>query len=282
MRSLLALLLVAVAWLCAALPATAAQGTLVAGPTFVPEAGPVLAGDDGVVWLRRRDDAVVDLWVFDPAHGARRIQRFVAADGNRLRSLRVSASATAVALELVELSGRGRSRVASPRSYAGAFGQPLAEVPARLAALSAGAGVGVFTDVTEGRAVWVARRCRSAQIRTITLPLAAPLTAEREPRCRLRLRAPARLRGGRLRLGVSCAGFAIDCAARVVVRARGRVIARGTASYNHATPPFAAASLRVTAAGLRLLRRSARTRMQISARINGLAARRATVVVARR
>ena len=73
----------------------------------------------------------------------------------------------------------------------------------------------------------------------------------------------------------------IDCSARVVVRVGGRVIARGAASYNHATPPFAAANLRVTAAGLRLLRRSAPARVRISARIDGLATRRATVVVAR-
>jgi hypothetical protein len=282
MRPLLYSLVVAIAWLCAATaPATAAQGTLVASPTFVPAAGPVLAGDDGVVWLRRRDDAVLDLWVSDAARGERRVQRFVAAGGNRLRALRLSASPAAVALELVELSRRRGARVES-RSYRGALGQPLTAIDTPLPPLPTATRSGRFTDIGERRAVWVARACRSTQIRTIALPLAAPLSAEREPRCRLRLRRPARLRGGRLRFGVSCAGFAIDCAARVVVRARGRVIARGTASYNHATPPFAAASLRVTAAGLRLLRRSARTRMQISARINGLAARRATVVVARR
>ena len=282
MRPLLASLIVATAWLCAATaPATAAPGTLVASPTFIPAAGPVLAGDDGVVWLRRRDDAALDLWVADRALGARRIQRFVAADGNRLRSLRLSASASAVSLELVERSRRGGARIQS-RSYRGALGQPLTEVNTPLAALPTATRSGRFTDISERRAVWVARGCRGAQIRTLTLPLAAPLTAEREPRCRLRLRAPARLRGDRLRFGISCAGMRIDCSARVVVRAGGRVIARGAASYNHATPPFAAASVRVTPAGVRLLRRNARMRVQISARYRGLAARRATVVVARR
>jgi hypothetical protein len=194
-----------------------------------------------------------------------------------------------VALELFEVSAGGGSRGAS-RTYAGAFGRPLDEVsgwplaqaPAATPALpGAAAGAVRFADADARRAVWVARGCRSAQIRTIALPLTAAVR-QREPTCRLRLRERVRLRGGRLRLGISCAGLRVDCAARVVVRAGGRVIARGDASYNHAAPPFAAARLRVTSFGLRLLRRHARVRVRISARIGALAARHATVVVARR
>ncbi|MDX6676135.1 MAG: hypothetical protein QOE31_187 [Solirubrobacteraceae bacterium] len=296
MRRPLTVLLAAAAWLGAAVPvtATAAPGTLVASPLFVPAAGPLLAGDDGVLWLRRRDDAVLDLWAADAAGGARRIQRFVAADGHRLRTSRLSASPTAVALELFEVSAGGGSRGAS-RTYAGAFGRPLDEVsgwPLAQAApaapvsaptpvLPGGLEAVRFADADARRAVWVARGCRCAQIRTIALPLTAAVR-QREPTCRLRLRERVRLRGGRLRLGISCAGLRVDCAARVVVRAGGRVIARGGASYNHAAPPFAAARLRVTSFGLRLLRRHARVRVRISARIGALAARHATVVVARR
>jgi hypothetical protein len=287
MRPLPTLLLIAVCTLAAAAaPAGAAAagavpGVVVASPTFVPAAGPLLAGEDGVVWVRRRDDAVVDLWAADAAGGARRVQRFVAADGARLASLRLSASPTAVGLELVEISGRrGRERVQA-RRYAGAFGQPLVQAPP--AALPAAAVR--FTDATATRAVWVARGCRSAQIRVVALPLPAPVR-QLEPTCRLRLRAavagdpPVRLRAGRLRLGISCAGFELDCRARVVVRAFGRVIARGVASYDHATPPYAAASLRVTAVGRRLLRRHRRVRLRISARIDGAPARRTTRTIA--
>ncbi len=276
MRPLLTVLLVAgsLVGLSPAI-ATAAPGTLVASPLFTPEAGPLLAGDAAVVWLRRRDDAVLDLWAADGA-GARHVQRFVAADGARLRAPRLWASSTAVVLALFE--------GAASRTYAGAFGQPLVEAPLPTFAVPAlpPAAEGVrFTDAGARRAVWVARGCAGAQIRTIALALVATVT-RREPTCRLRLRERAQLRGDRLRFGISCAGMAIDCAARVVVRAGGRVIARGDASYNHAAPPFAAASLRVTRAGLRLLRRNPRTRVRISARYGELAARRATVRVARR
>ncbi|MEA2269995.1 MAG: hypothetical protein QOC64_2605 [Solirubrobacteraceae bacterium] len=283
MRPLLAVLVAAATCLACATPATAtaAPGTLVASPLFVPEAGPLLAGDAGVVWLRRRDDAVLDLWEADAA-SARHVQRFVAADGERLRVMRLTTSSTQVALELREGDER--------RTYAGAFGGPLvaASPPAlpvlpALPALPAGVPGVRFTDADEHRAVWVARGCRSAQIRIVALPLAtATAITQREPTCRLRLRERARLRGDRLRFGLSCAGLRIDCAARVVVRAGGRVIARGGASYNHATPPFAAVNLRVTAAGLRLLRRNPGARVRISARFGELARRRATVVVVRR
>jgi hypothetical protein len=112
----------------------------------------------------------------------------------------------------------------------------------------------------------VTRRCESAEIRMIALPAPAA-TRRSEPACALRLRGPLRVRHGRLRLGVSCAGFSIDCAARVRVRAGGRLVARGVARYNHSTPPYAAADLKPTAFGTRLLRAGPRTRVQITARI---------------
>jgi hypothetical protein len=456
MRSRLFMVLLAAAvWLGGPLAlsaslAAASRGSLVASPTFVPEAGPVLAGDGGLVWLRRRDDAVLDLWVSEPGKDPRRVQRFVGSDAESLRSPRLSASSTAVGLELFEVARHGRSRaVVASRTYLGAFGEPLRRVGScaaadrgvrsidvgpyvaafrgprcrptaapsaaagavpevalpgaafgmrvagrfvawlsgstatgdprtavvrdsvsgvlaehalggglvdqalhpdgtlalayrtRLAILGAGAvaerslalrllapqtvhwvgsalgvvaadgshrGAGVLqivdrqgstvqrvaelgadrdllrhADVDEQRAAWVARGCRSAQIRTVALPVAA-VPRHREPTCRLRLREPARLHGGRLHLGISCAGFVIDCAARVVVRVGRRAIARGVASYNHGTPPFAAANLRVTGAGMRLLRRDGGARLRISARINGFVTRRATqaIRVARR
>jgi hypothetical protein len=426
--------------------AAASRGSLVASPTFVPEAGPVLAGDGGLAWLRRRDDAVLDLWVAERGKAPRRVQRFVGSDTESLRSPRLSASSTTVGLELFEVARRRRSRaVVTSSTYLGAFGEPLTRVgscasanrgvrsidvgedvaafrgrgcrptavrsPAaagavpelrlpsgafgmraagrfvawlsgttatgdprtavvrdgasgvlaehalgaglvdqalhpdgtlalayrtRLAILGPGAvaerslaltllapqtvhwvgdalavvaadgahpGAGVLeivdrqgspvqriaelgadrellrhADVDEQRAAWVARGCRSAQIRTVALPVAA-VPRYREPPCRLRLREPARLHGDRLRLGISCAGFVVDCAARVVVRVGRRVIARGVASYNHGTPPFAAARLRVTGAGMRLLRRDGGARLRISARIGALATRRTTQAI---
>lgn len=122
------------------------------------------------------------------------------------------------------------------------------------------------TDLTDGAAAWVTRGCANAQIRTISLP--APATVkQRTPACRLRLRRRATVRAGRLRLGVSCAGFGIGCGARVTVRVGRRVIARGAARYNRSTPPYAAADLKISTASLRLLRKQTRTRVRISARI---------------
>jgi hypothetical protein len=52
------------------------------------------------------------------------------------------------------------------------------------------------------------------------------------------------------------------------------VIARGSARYNHTTPPFAAARLRVGAQGLRVLRTHPGAALRISARYDGDAAAR--------
>ena len=112
---------------------------------------------------------------------------------------------------------------------------------------------------------------------------AAPTRATGSARadgCPLRLRRAPRLRGGRLRLGLSCAGFEIGCGARVTVTARGRVIARGSARYNHGTPPFAAANLHVGRRAVRMLRARPRTRIRITARI-GEVTRSTTRTIAR-
>jgi hypothetical protein len=123
------------------------------------------------------------------------------------------------------------------------------------------------TDVTAGVAACVTWGCQSAEIRTIALPVSATV-ARHAPACPLRLVGRrTTVQGDRLRLGISCAGFAIRCSARMTVRAGRRIIARGFARYNRTTPPFAAADLRIRAAGLRMLRRNGRTRVQISARI---------------
>ncbi len=61
----------------------------------------------------------------------------------------------------------------------------------------------------------------------------------------------------------------------MVVRAGGRVVARGPARYNHTTPPYAAASLRVGPAARELLR--AGRSVRVSARIER-AVTRSTVV----
>jgi hypothetical protein len=53
----------------------------------------------------------------------------------------------------------------------------------------------------------------------------------------------------------------------VQVRAGGRLVARGVARYNHSTPPYAAADLKPTAFGTRLLRARPHARVQIIARI---------------
>jgi hypothetical protein len=442
--------------------ARAAAGVLVATPRFVPEVGPVFAGPGRLAWVSRRDDAVLDLWVSGPDQGPRRVQRFAGSDTERLGSPRLSASPTAVGLELpvTDARRRGGGAVTSWRSYLGAFGQPLRLVgrcagtdpvarsidvaalaavfrgprcpqvtvrslapgavgartlpdgvfamrlagpfeawlegptgstaavvresssgrqvsrvpagavpgaivdealaddgslallyrrtrdagstPTGLAVVDPGAtrirplaltvlapqgarwigrALGVVaaersqpragvlqvvdaqgtamqrivelgsdrelmrhTDVAPGAAAWLARGCDSAEIRTIALP-AASTVKEREPACALRLRRRATLRHGRLRLGVSCAGFGIACRADVTVRVGRRVIARGTARYNHGTPPYAAADLRVSAAGLRLLREGPRTRVRIAARIGApsigaTATRRTTQVIA--
>jgi hypothetical protein len=273
MRALLIGLLLAamVAGLAAAGPAQAQQGTVVARPRFLPAAGPVLAGDNRLAWVSRRDDRVLDLWVLEIGGAPRRIQRFSGSDDERLRSVRLIASPTEIGLEL---SVAEASRTSS-RSYSGPFGQPLVPVAAVQVA-------GADAATSAGRAVWVTRGCASTEIRTVALPAPA-LIGQREPRCRLRLRRAVALRGDRLRLGISCAGFAIDCSARVSVRARGRVIARGDARYTHSTPPFAAADLRLTPSGVRLLRRHPQARLRISARIGSSApVRWTTRTIARR
>ncbi len=122
------------------------------------------------------------------------------------------------------------------------------------------------TDLTAQGAVWVTRGCASAHIRTISLP--TPNTVkQRTPTCTLRLVGRAKVQDDRLRFGISCAGFSIGCAALVTVRAGRHVIASGTARYNHSTPPYGAADLKVSPAGMQMLRTNPRTRLQISARI---------------
>ena len=239
--------------------AAAGGGTLVASPRFVPAAGPLPAGDRRVAWVTRRDDRVLDLWVAQVGAPARRVQRFSGSDAERLRRPRLVTSPTEVGLQFSVVAGR---RV-TVRAYAGAFGRPLAPV-GRLDLDGASASA---RDLGAGGVVWVARGCASAEIRAGARPAAA--VATREPRCPLRLRRAVTRHRDRLRLGISCAGFAIDCAAHVTVRAAGRVIARGPARYNHATPPYAAADLRLTPAGVRLLRRHPHARLRISARIAG-------------
>ena len=463
MRPLLAGLLIAAAVWPAAAPAAAPasdspRATVVATPRFVPEAGPVLAGDGTIVWVARRDDSVLDLWQASragQAWPARRIQRFVGSDTEWLAAPRLSASGSAVGLELVETAA-GTARALRTRSYLGGVGEPLrpvsscagaapaqrsldvgplaavfrgpdcthvtvrglgpaagatrllpdgafaarlggsleawlegpspggtasaavvrdnatgreitrlaaAELPgditelalstggtlallyrappgartARVAIVAPGAtrirplalrllvaqGArwdgdalavvaasptdprrGVLqhvdaggattapvialgsqrdlmdrTDLVASRAVWVQRGCGHAVIRTIALP--APAVARlRTPTCALRLRRRARVEAGRLRLGVSCAGFAHGCTARVTVRAGSLLLARGTARPNHSTPPYAAADLRLTRAARALLHRRSRIRVQISARI-GTTLRRTTRTIAR-
>lgn len=457
MRPLLAgLLIAAVAW-PGAPPAAAAndapRGAVVATPRFVPVAGPVLAGDGVIVWVARRDDAVLDLWVAAPGAPPRRIQRFVGSDTEWLAAPRLAASATAVGLAFAETrpgtartlrtrsylgglgrpldlvssctgpapaqrsfdvtataavfrdgpactqasvrglgpaagaarplpggifatrlavgyeawlegpaaggapsaavvresaTGRERTRVAgsglprgitdlalradgtlalSYRSSAGArvalldpgathartlaprllaargahwVGEALAVVVARRAdprrgmlqlVDTAGATVAPLlamgrdrdltehTDVSASRALWVERGCAHAVIRTIELPAPA-IARQRTPSCALRLRRAPRIRAGRLGLGVSCAGFAHGCSARVTVRAGSTLLARGTARPNHGTPPYAAADLRLTRAARALLGRRARVRVQISARI-GTTLRRTARTLAR-
>lgn len=276
MRALLAgLLVMAIAAPCAA----AAGGVLVATPRFVPAAGPVVAGG-GLAWVTRRDDRVLDLWVAEAGRGPRRVQRFSGADVERLRSPRLSASATAVGLALRVTDDRGTTI----RRYAGPFGAPLAPAAA-------------LPGTRSGAGVVVTRGCESAEIRRLAHAGDAPWpaiggalarpaagdapwpaaggplagTAGGEPACELRLRVAPRLRAGRLRLGISCAGFEIDCSADVRVRARGRVVARGRARYNHTTPPYAAASLRVDR---RLIAPGMRVR--VTARIDGAVTRTTT------
>jgi hypothetical protein len=257
MRALLAGLLLAS--LLVVEVAAAAPAAVVATPRFVPVAGPVVASPDHVAWVTRRDDAVLDLWVAEPGRGPRRVQRFSGADSERLRSPRLTASPSAIGLEL-RVTDR-RARAIRTLTYAGAFGEPLrpaGELPAPAA--------------SQGQAAWVARGCESAEIRTFT-PLSPPVLLP-EPACELRLRSPLRLHSDHLRLGLSCAGFRIDCFADVVVRVGRRVVARGPARYTHATPPYAAASLRVGPAGRALLR--SHRRVRVTARIDGTVTRHAS------
>ena len=273
MRPMLIGLLVAaiVGGFAAATSARPQQGTVVASPRFVPAAGPVLAGDDRLAWVSRRDDRVLDLWVLKIGGSPQRVQRFSGSDDERLRPVRLIASSARIGLELSVTEGAR----ASSRAYSGPFGQPLAPV----AALQVDGADGARPA---GRAVLVTRGCAGAEIRTVALPAPALIT-EHEPRCRLRLRRAITVRRGRLRLGISCAGFAIDCSARVTVRAHGRVIARGSARYTHSTPPFAAADMRLTPSGVRLLGRHPHARLRISARIGTSAPlRRTTRTIARR
>jgi hypothetical protein len=144
-------------------------------------------------------------------------------------------------------------------------------------------GLAGHADLGPGAAVWVARGCASAQIRRLALPAGAVRVAP--PACVLRLRRRPEVRGGRLRVGLSCAGFTVACSARVEVRARGRLLARGPALPNRSTPPYAAAGLPLTPAGTRLLRRGRPLRVELRARIAdggpGLADRLRTAPVRR-
>lgn len=252
MRALLTGLLLVCVVTAAAVAADG--GALVATPRFVPVAGPVIAAPGRLAWVTRRDDAVLDLWVSEPGAGPRRVQRFAGADGERLRAPRLSASPAIVALELRVTDRRGRPL--RTLHYRGAFGEPLTPGPA--------IATGASGDPWPGYAVAVTRGCANAEIRTLAGGEPEPGGGE-PPGCPLRLRSPLRLAGDRLRLGISCAGFRIDCFAPVEIRAGGRVVARGVARYNHATPPYAAAALRVSAAGRRLFR--AAHRVRVTARI---------------
>ena len=132
MRPLLAGLLLAAAASTPVGPATAAandvrRGTGVATPRFVPAAGPVLAGDGAIVWVARRDDAVLDLWQAAPGGAPRRIQRFVGSDTEWLTAPRLAASASAVGLAFTETRAR-TGRALRTRSYLGGLGRPLALV----------------------------------------------------------------------------------------------------------------------------------------------------------
>jgi hypothetical protein len=234
-----------------ALGAAPAAAKLVATPRFQPASGPVVAGVERVAWVSRRDDAVLDLWVVDGQGDStpRRVQRFSAAEGERLRWPRLSASPADLGLKLLvtDLAGTPLRTLV----YAGPFGEPLA--PA--------AAIPQLTAPSPWRAV-ATRGCESAEIHTFSLSdFAGPPAV---PACPLRLRSPLRVDGDRLLLGISCAGFRIACGARVVVRAGGRVVARGIAHYNHTTPPYAAASLPI--APNARLRTGARVR--VTARIS--------------
>lgn len=431
------------------------RGAIVATPRYVPAAGPVLAGDGAIVWLARRDDAVLDLWQAAPGGAPRRIQRFVGSDTEWLATPRLAASAAAVGLAFAETRAR-TERVLRTRSYLGGLGRPLGLVsscvgpapaqrsfdvtdtaavfrdgpacaqaivravgaatgtarqlpgasfamrlaggyeawlegpaagsgapgaavvhesatgreitraaaaelprdvtdvalradgtlalsyrspaglrvallgpgatqartlPLRLLAAhgarwlgdtlavvaarrgdprrgllqrvdSAGAPVAALlamgsdrdlhehTDASASRLVWVERGCMQAVIRTTALPTPAVARQRGTPSCALRLRRQPRVRAGRLRLGVSCAGFARDCSARLTVRAGSQLVARGTARPNHGAPPYAAANLRLTRAARVLLDRHARIRVLISARI-ATTLRRTTRTLAR-
>ena len=212
--------------------------TLVATPRFVPAAGPLLAGPD-----RRRAGSRAATTrcstCGSPSRGSgpRRVQRFSGADSERLRSPRLTASPRRSGLEL---------RVTDLR------GQPLAHAHLRRAAVRRAAAPGRATRSRRAgasrpgqaapgeRAAARARRSGRGERRG---PALGDLRAS--PSCALRLRSPLRLRGDRLRLGISCAGLSHRLLRRdVVVRAGGRVIARGPARYNHTTPPYAAAALR--------------------------------------
>lgn len=454
-RLLLGILITAsLAWLGAAGPTGAAVGMVVATPKSVPAAGPVLAGDQGLLWIARRGTRVLELWAWSPGGGAKRLQRFVTLNGyalnqpGRFASAYLSASSTHVGLELVTVYAvKGQNRITLTQTFLGELGRPLGQVSAcrtersqrsvdvqgatavfrgptcdqatvrdlgrgvtdrrfggdifamrladpfeawlefnersgagatavvrdrrtsaevtrapfdeaptdvslradgtvallqrrmlarlredrfegQVAVVAAGAttprvlpltvlspflsrwtgsNLGVvagdrpdstagvlrlvdaegrttrriaelgedrtlmtLTDLNATRAAWVTRGCTSAQIRTITRSV--PETARLRPdRCRLRLTQSPTMRGSRLRLGVSCAGFASDCAARLTIRVGQLVVARGSALPRDQAPHYAQASLRVTRTGRALLANRRRVRIRITARIGRFA-----------
>jgi hypothetical protein len=239
-------------------------------------------GDDGTLAL---------LYASGPSHAAK-ATRLALVDPGATRARKLAL--TVLAADGPRWIGRGlgvvAARRAAPRAGVLEVVDAQGAVTRRIVELGTDRELMRHTDLTTGAAAWVTRGCASARIRTISLPARGTVKL-RTPACRLRLRRRATLHDGRLRLGISCAGFAIGCGARVTVRAGGRVIARGAARYTRSTPPYAAADLRVGAVGLRLLREHPRTRVRISARIGepgvlrdpampGALTRRTTQVVA--
>lgn len=142
----------------------------------------------------------------------------------------------------------------------------------------------ITAGINDTHVAWLTRGCHDMLINA--RPLTAPGTVHHRPdhfRCRLQPAGRTVLTARRLRLGVSCRSFALDCSATVTVRVGTTLIAKGDLpdSYRHDTATRGTLPIRLNAR--RLLRARTSVKLRITAQYTFTdSTRRVTIRVRRR